>query len=101
MAYEAIELGLPGTPACPDDYEPESTLICPRATRLLLQVAKETVFVQLGVMQQGVGAGAGAVQWQEEKPFLPVFASLGRRFDAVRVRNRVPGAEAQVLLSVE
>jgi hypothetical protein len=100
MLYNPIELGLPGKEACPDRYDEASTLICPRSERLVLQVANQAVFVQLGIMQQGMGTGPGAVQWQAEEPFMPVIGSLGRRFDAVRVRNYTAGLPAQVLLSV-
>lgn len=99
MNYEAVELGQPGKPACPDVYNDDSTLICPHAKRLLLQVSKQAVMVQEGIMQQGVG-GAGAVQWQAETPYLPMIAALGHEFDAIRVRNYTPGAEAQVFVSV-
>jgi hypothetical protein len=100
MLYEPIELGQAGNPKCPDQYNEASTLLCPRSKRLVLQISGQSVFVQLGIMQQGLGAGLGSVQWQHEQPFLPVVASLGRHFDAVRVRNYVKGQEAQVLLTV-
>jgi hypothetical protein len=101
MAYESLQLGQAGNPKCPNQYTPESTLICAGSNRLILQVSAQAVYVQLGIMPHGKGAQAGSVQWQAEQPFLPVIASLGREFDAVRVRNYTPGAEAQVLLSVE
>jgi hypothetical protein len=101
MAYESLQLGQPGNPKCPNQYTPESTLICPSSNRLILQISNQAVYVQLGVMPHGKGVSAGSVQWQPEQPFLPIVASLGRRFDAVRVRNYTPGAEAQVLLGVE
>lgn len=101
MAYQALELGQPGNPACPNEPEPDATLICPRSNRLLIQVAKQAVFVQLGTMDQGITTGAGGVQWQTPKPMLPLTASLSRVFDAVRVWNYTPGAEAQVFLSVD
>jgi hypothetical protein len=101
MAYPALEVGQAGNAPCPDKYNEASTLICPGSNRLVLQVSKQAVFVQLGVMPQGRGVGGGSVVWQSEQPFLPVIASLGRAFDAVRVRNYTPKAEAQVLVSVE
>lgn len=101
MAYESLQLGTPGAPECPNQYNAESELLCPRSTRLILQVSNQAVYVQLGVMPHGVGADLAAVQWQPEQPFLPVIASFGRTFDAVRVRNFTKGAPAQVLLSVE
>jgi hypothetical protein len=100
VIYEPLELGQPGKPKCPDKFTPESTLICPGTTRLILQISLQPVYVQLGIMQQGRGTGVGAVQWQAEEPFLPLIASLARKFDAVRVRNFTPGAEAQVFASV-
>lgn len=102
MAYASLQLGLPGTLACPDAYDEdqETWLLCPRSTRLILQVSVQAVYVQLGTMAQ-ITAGFGGVTWQPEQPFLPVVASLGRKFDAVRVRNYTRGAEAQVMLSVE
>lgn len=99
MRYSALELGQAGKPACPDEYNEESTLICPRSRKLVLQITTNNVFVQLGVMPQGVG-GAGAVVWQSEEPFLPIVAAFTRKFDAVRVRNWKAGAEAQIFVSV-
>lgn len=101
MAYGSIELGQPNNPPCPDAYEPASTLVCAKSKRLILQISNQAVFVQLGIMQQGIGAGVGSVQWQPEQPYLPIVASFGRNFDAVRVRNYTKGVKAQVLLSVE
>jgi len=100
MLYNPIELGQPGKPKCPDKYDEDSTLICAGAKRLMLQISAQAVYVQLGIMQQGRGVGTGSVQWQAEEPYLPMVASLGRNFDAVRVRNFTPGAEAQVFVSV-
>jgi hypothetical protein len=100
MAYEALELGQPGNPACPDAFNEASTLLCAGATRLVLQTSVAAVFVELGVMPHGK-SGLGSVQWLGAKPFLPIVASLGRTFDAVRVRNYTKGVAAQVLLSVE
>lgn len=100
MRYEPIMLGQPGNPKCPDAYDEESTLICPDCTRLVLQISKQAVFVQLGIMPAGKSLSAGQVQWQAEEPFLPMVASLGRRFDAVRVRNFTKGQEAQIFVTV-
>lgn len=101
MSYEALQLGQPGQPKCPDKYEGASTLICPRSNRVILQISGQAVYVQLGIMSQGVSSGGGSVQWQPEQPFLPIIASLGRKFDAIRVRNYTKGAEAQVMISVD
>lgn len=101
MAYPALELGQPGNEACPDAYNAASTLYCPAANRLVLQVSKQAVMVQLGVFPQGKGAGLGSIVWQPEHPFLAVFASLGRNFDAVRVRNYTKGQAAQVLVHAD
>lgn len=100
MLYNPIELGQAGNPKCPDKYNAASTLVCPGAKRLVLQISLQTVVVQLGIMPQGIGADAGSVQWQVEEPYLPMIASLGRTFDAVRVRNFAPGVEAQVFVTV-
>lgn len=99
MLYEPLELGQPGNPKCPDLFTPESTVIVPRCSRLLLQVSGQAVVVQLGIMPQGRGSGIGAVVWQAEDPFLPMIAALTRNFDALRVRNYTPKMEAQVLIS--
>lgn len=100
MRYQGLQLGQPGNSKCPDAYNEESTLICPVSKRLVLQISVQAVVVQLGIMQQGTGIGAGSVQWQPEEPFLPIICSLLRDFDAVRVRNFTPKAEAQIFLSV-
>lgn len=97
--YNALELGM-GEEPCPDRYTPASTLICPRSKRMILQLeGANKVIVQLGVMDQGVGIGTGSIRWQAEEPFM-VSVALGRRFDAVRVRNWKPGSEAKLFLSV-
>jgi|SRR5271166_4582297 len=101
MAYPALEVGQPGNPACPNEYNEASTLVCPGSKRLLLQVTGQAIQLQLGFMAQGMGGHAGGVVWQQPKPFLPVVASLARQFDAVRVKNYTAGAAAQVLISVE
>jgi hypothetical protein len=100
MNYGVLELGQAGKAACPDAYTENSTLICPRSKHLVLQVSNAAVYVQLGLMQQGVSTGPGSVVWQTEDPFLPLVASLARKFDAVRVRNWMAGIEAQVFVSV-
>lgn len=99
MLYEALELGQPGKPKCPDKFNAESTIIVPGCKRLLLQVSVNAVIVQLGIMPQGRGAGLGAVVWQTEDPFLPMIAALTRNFDAVRIRNYTAKNEGQVLAS--
>jgi hypothetical protein len=99
MLYSPIELGQPGKEKCPNAYNEASTAWTPGARRIILQVSKQAVFVQFGIMPEGVGAGLGAVRWQSEEPFLPMIASLGRNFDAVRVRNYISGQEAQVLVT--
>lgn len=99
MLYPALELGQPGNPAVPDRYTDASTLICPRSRRLFLQVSLQAVVVQFGLMDQGVGSGKGAVRWQSEEPYLPVTASLGRNFDAVRIKNYLPGKPGQAIAS--
>ena len=99
IAYPPLELGQPGNPACPDNYNNESTLVCVGAQRLVLQISVNAVFVQLGIMPQGKGAGTGAIVWQPEQPYLPMISALSREFDAVRVRNYTPGAKAQVLIN--
>lgn len=96
--FDPIELGQVDRPKCPDQYNDASTRLTPGARRLVLQVSKAAVYVQLGIMPQGRGASIGSVVWQSEEPWL-VSASLGRRFDAVRIRNYSPGNEAQVLVN--
>ena len=97
--YEALQLGQPGNEAIPDHYSTGSTLICPKSKRLMLQVSLQGVVVQLGVMNQGIGVGAGAIQWQPEEPYLPMIVVTGREFDAVRVRNYIAGLPGQIILT--
>jgi hypothetical protein len=100
MAYGALELGQAGKPPCPNAFEEASTLLCPGSTRLRLQVSVAAVFVQFGVFRDRAGGTLGGIDWQTEMPFLPIVASLGENFDAVRVRNYTPNVAAQVLASV-
>lgn len=101
MRYGTLQLGQPGNPKCPDTFNADSLLLCPGCSRLLLQISTQAVIVQLGIMPNGKSLSIGQVVWQDEEPFLPMIASLGRSFDAVRVRNYTAGAEAQVLASVQ
>jgi hypothetical protein len=102
VAYESLELGLPDTDECPDRFEAKSTLLCPRAKRLIMTVAAAAVQVELGLLRErGRTGGLGDIVWQPHETFLPCMLSLERDFDAVRVRNRFPGEEAQVIASVE
>jgi hypothetical protein len=101
MAYPPLQLGQAGQPKCPNKYNEESSLLCPQSKRLVIQVSKQAVYIQVGIMPQGIGASLGAVVWQPEQPFLPMIASLGRNFDAVRVRNYTEGSEAQIFLTAE
>lgn len=100
MLYGNLELGGENATKCPDQYNDAATLICPSSRRLQLQIFNQRVFVQLGRMPQGVGVGKGAVVWYPEEPWTPVVTSLSRQFDAVRVRNREAGKEAEVFVSV-
>ena len=97
--YPSLEVGQPGQPECPDAYTDASTLVCPGASKLLLQIANNSIVVQLGTMPQGIGVGAGSVVWQSEQTYLPLIATLARRFDAVRIRNRFPGKKAEVIVN--
>lgn len=101
MKYRVLELGLPGRQKCPDEFDDASTLLCPKSSRLLLQISKQAVMIQLGVMEEGQGSALGSVEWGPEMSMLPIIASLGRTFDAVRVRNLTKGQEAQVVLGVD
>ncbi len=99
MRYPSLELG-PEREPCPNKYNEASTLICPGASRLILQVSTHDAYIQCGLMPQGATGGTGGVVWQSEEPyFAGAAASLSRRFDAVRVRNRIEGEEAKVLIS--
>lgn len=99
MRYLPLELGFPDKPACPDAFNEDSTLFCPGTTRVFIQVGKQAVYLELGIMP-AAGSGLGSIVWQGEQTLLPITGSLGRSCDAVRVRNRTPGKEAQVTVTV-
>lgn len=100
MIHVPIELGQEGREPCPDHYNEASSLWCPGSKRIVIQVKGQKVFVQLGVMQQGRGAGLGSVQWMPEEPFYPGAFALRRDFDAVRVRNWAAGKAAEAFVTV-
>lgn len=100
-AYEALQLGQAGNEECPDKYNAASTLLCPGMQTLTLQIAAHGIVLQVGYMAQGQGQGLGSVVWQPEEPYQPVVGILNRRFDAIRVRNLVAGAKAEVILIVD
>jgi hypothetical protein len=97
IGYPPIELGIPGKAACPDQFNDESTRACKGCAKLMVTVSSQYVYIQFG--QIPGGGGIGNVQWGPEEPYGPFTGSLGRRFDAVRVRNLTPGKVAQVLLA--
>ncbi len=90
--YPSLELGLPGKPACPDNFTTEGTLICGGAKRLRIQTSLAGVYIQFGT-------GIAAPIWGPEEPFYPTIGSIARGFDAIRVRNLTAGEPAQVLLT--
>jgi hypothetical protein len=92
--FPSIELGLPGKPACPDEYTGQSTLFCGGAGKLRVQTSLAYVMLQFG-------DGIAAPVWGPEEPFSPIVGSITRGFDAVRVRNLVAGKAAQVILTAD
>lgn len=100
--YPPIELGQPGKPACPDQFNEQSTLLCKDCVKFYLQTSLSAVYVQLGTIEVAgsKAGGLGNVQWGPEEPYLPVQGSFARKFDAIRVRNLTPGDAAQVFITV-
>lgn len=90
--FPSIELGQPGKPACPDGYTSASELSCGGARALRVQTSLAAVIIQFG-------AGIGGIEWGPEEPLMPSVGSIPRQFDAIRVRNYIPGQAAQVLLT--
>jgi hypothetical protein len=99
VSYYVLEVGIPGKPKCPDEPEEvgPATLICPRSKLLIVQIAKNAAYVQLGVMPEK-GSFEGSVIWQKPRMWMPVSFALPRVFDAVRVYNFKAKEEAQVTL---
>lgn len=97
--YYVLEVGIPGRPKCPNEFEDvgPATLICPRAKMLIVQIGLKAAYVQLGVMERQ-GSFEGSVVWQKERMWTPISFALPRQFDAVRVRNFEAGEESQVTL---
>jgi hypothetical protein len=100
MAFRVMEVGLPGKPACPDEFQDEgqTVLLCPDSKVITVQIGKNAAYLQFGVMPQGRSLSPGAVVWQKARSWTPTSFSLGRNFDAVRVRNFTAGQEAQITL---
>lgn len=100
MAFRVMEVGLPGKPKCPDEFEDEgpAVLLCPNSKVLTVQIGLHACYIQFGVMPQGKSLSTGAVVWQKERSWTPTSFSLPRNFDVVRVRNFTPGEEAQITL---
>lgn len=98
--YPALELGQAGNPACPNKPTEESSLLCPSTRRLLIQVAANAAFIQLGTMlPQARGQSLAACVWQPPIPLEVGSGVLHVGCDAVRAYNYVSGSEAQVLVS--
>ena len=96
--YGSIELGQPGNPECPNEYNEASTLICPGAVKCLIQISVAAVYIEFGINRQGA-TGVGNITWGPKEPLLPIVLLRGRRFDAIRVRNYTKGVPAQVLIT--
>lgn len=96
--YPSIELGFPetsarpATPVCPDNYSAQSSIECAGAHKLRVQVSAAGVVIQYG-------HGVGAQVWEPEQSLYPSIGTLVKAFDAVRVRNLIPGQAAQVILT--
>jgi hypothetical protein len=100
--YASLELGQAGNPPCPDKYNDDSTVLVVGCRKVLLQISLQAVKVQFGVFPTGTrGQSVGGISWQAEEPYLPMIAALARNYDALRVRNYLPGAAAQVLVNFE
>lgn len=101
-AFYVLEVGLPGRPKCPDEFEDgensPGVLICPGSKLLIVQISAKAAFVQLGIMDKGAGSFIGSVDWQTPRSWMPTAFALPRKFDAVRVRNYTAGEEAQITL---
>jgi hypothetical protein len=100
MGFYVLELGVPGKPACPDEFEElgPAVLLCPESKILTVQVSVNAVYIQMGVMPNKADRSLGDIVWQRARSWLPTSFSVPREFDAVRVRNFVAGKEAQVTL---
>ena len=98
--YSPLLLGQAGQPKCPNNKpNAESTLECPGAKRVIIQIQKAPIWIQFGYYARGVAtAGLGSITWLNPQPFLPMVAALNRDFDAVRVWN-FEAVEAEVILN--
>ena len=75
----------PFTGTAPDS---DTVVICPGASRLLIQVANQPVLITFG------HGPAGAVMWEPyAEPYQPTIGSLSREFDAFKVRAQIPKAQ--------
>ncbi len=69
-----------------------SELRCPGSSKLICQVSNAAVYIAFG-------QGAPNSIYDVDEPYLPFTGVLIRDFDAVRVRSKLPGVPAQVMLT--
>lgn len=90
----SLELGLPGKPACPNNYTSASELQAGGSTRLRIQSSAAGIYLSFG-------EGIGGIIWGPDEFFYPTIGTLYRTFDAVKVRNAIAGELAQVVLTAQ
>jgi hypothetical protein len=85
MSYPALN-----NVATTDGFTNATTLLCPGAARINVDVYNASVFLEFGE--------GSPPTWLGEVHLGPTFRSLDRRADAVRVRSFTPGTPARVTI---
>jgi hypothetical protein len=74
----------------PDKFTPTASLVCNGSRKAIIQISNQAVVIQFGSTDE-LGGGLGNIKWEEPETYLPMILAVGREFDAVRVRNLIPG----------
>ncbi len=69
-------------------------LFCFGSSKLIIQCSNAAVAIGFGT-----GGGSDALWEPVDEPYLPVVASIVRRFDALRFKSLTPGVPAQLILT--
>ncbi len=85
-------MGYPTVDAQTTDVDRET--ICPGCSQLIVQISNAAVLITFGESENG-----RAVIYGQPEPYLPAIGSISRRFDAFKVRSKIPGTPAVVQLT--
>lgn len=85
MSYPTVDLTT-------TDVDTET--ICPGCVELIIAVSNNQIYLTFGTSENG-----RAITYGQPEPYLPITGAIARRFDAFKVRSKLPGTPAIVQLT--